>query len=291
MPVFFQPIVLGLESHVRQDTTITCHMKLNDSEFLKNPRRVAGGFTLIELLVVIAIIAILAAMLLPALAAAKSRAQRAIDINNNHQILIAMNMYVTDHSDVLPDSGWATPAGNGTCWAYGFATYFGGPMPSTGTAPANYTADLPGQLADQKLGQLWPVLLSPKIYMCPLDALTLNANFYARKVRVCSYSWNGAVNGYKGSDASPAVKSYKITAFKPDVILQWETDDSNPFFFNDCVNYPSEGISSRHKAAILGIISGSTEVMLPKAFNALASAGVFNRLACNPANPAPGNGL
>ncbi len=68
-----------------------------------NPKRTfTSAFTLIELLVVIAIIAILAALLLPALAAAKAKAQQTNCMNNLKQLGIAMQLYVDENNGYLP---------------------------------------------------------------------------------------------------------------------------------------------------------------------------------------------
>ncbi len=119
-------------------------------------RQSASGFTLIELLVVIAIIAILAAMLLPALASAKARAQRIQCLNGIRQCGLGFPMFATDHGDMLPPAGWAggstTAASFQISWDSYINKYIGG-----------HASD-----ADLSVGVLFAGS-APKTLVCPAD--------------------------------------------------------------------------------------------------------------------------
>lgn len=255
-----------------------------------------SAFTLIELLVVIAIIAILAAMLLPALSQAKNRAQETTDLNNNRQLMLGMIMYSTDQNDTLPGCGWGTAD---TSWAY-----LGG-IPTYGAAtPATFPTFYSNQVNYLRQGELFPYVKTEKIFLCPADKP--NALYFQRNIYMTSYVWNGAVCGYGGLNSgkpSPnASGSYKITLFKPQSFIQWETDEQTPFFFNDASSFPDEGISGRHgRGATVGLVSGSTEKIAVAQWYSSRYAGTAgsrggtipaqalpNQVWCNPGKPNSG---
>jgi prepilin-type N-terminal cleavage/methylation domain-containing protein/prepilin-type processing-associated H-X9-DG protein len=209
-------------------------------------KETGNGFTLIELLVVIAIIAILAALLLPALANAKVRAQGISCISNMKQLQMASILYAGDNKDYLPANITLAPQAGGDSttgkpnWEDG--TFASPANNSVGENPARCATNSfylgvlgpkGGNPVVTLVGSIGPYAGAAGVYHCPADHYK-DPTWKVVRVRSCSANayvdGTGAGGGTAGYKVFKKFSDFGSGLSAPDCFVFL---DENPISLND----------------------------------------------------------
>lgn len=260
------------------------------------------AFTLIELLVVISIIVLLISILMPALAGARKKTEEVTCAINVRNLLVDLNIYLTEYDQVFPLNGVVLPKPGGV-----------------NTAPTvGYGAGEPDmQRWDLPYGQLWKYANNQrKKFICPMDvmartdtrALLRDEKNATTPIGLTpalgkgywSYSVNSVCNSEgrfrenflpRGASASPAATSEQpwadplrtIVINRPVEFIVFIEEDSGSMFNDEVFDAPAynggDKLTGRHhNGGNVGFLNGNVEWYSDVLFNTVPTAMVYGSM-------------